>query len=281
MKKRIFSTIILCTLVALAFGIMGILGGILLLALCSALAQWELYQLMEKIDWKPYKKSATTLGTIVLLKSFFSREGFFDFNYILSMLVITVTIFAFFLILTGKPEHLKSAFLPTIFGFIYIPIMFSISVSFIPKFLLIGEANLPLLLILWIIVVTKFSDIGGLLIGCKFGKYKLAPIFSPKKTYEGLLGSILFSTVIGHIFAFCCGNTWPKNFTKVKIAILSVIIAIVALVSDLIESGFKRLAGEKDSGHIIPGIGGILDLMDSLILALPIGIIIIKEYIFF
>jgi phosphatidate cytidylyltransferase len=259
---------------------MGILGGILLLALCSALAQWELYQLMEKIDWKPYKKSATTIGTIVLLESFFSREGFFDFNYILSMFVITVTIFAFFLIITGKPEHLKSVFLPTIFGFIYIPIMFSIPVSFIPKFLLFGEANLPLLLILWVIVVTKFSDIGGLLIGYKFGKHKLAPVFSPKKTYEGLLGSVLFSTIIGYVFAFCCGNTWPKNFTKVKIAILSIIIAIVALISDLVESGFKRLAGEKDSGHIIPGIGGILDLMDSLILALPVGVIIIKEYIF-
>jgi phosphatidate cytidylyltransferase len=260
---------------------MGILGGVLLLALCSALAQWELYRLMEKMGWRPYKRSATVLGTLILVGSFFSQEGVFDLSYILAMFVETVVIFAFSLVLVGsKPEDLKSVFLPTIFGIFYIPIMFAIPVSLIPKFLLLSESNLPLLLILWVIAVTKFSDIGGLLIGVKIGKHKLAPAFSPKKTWEGLLGSILFSVVAGYVFAFCCGNAWPKSFTNWKIGILSVIIAVIALVSDLVESGFKRLAGEKDSGHTIPGIGGMFDLMDSLILALPMGIILIKECVF-
>lgn len=158
--------------------------------------------------------------------------------------------------------------------------MFAIPISFIPKFRLLGEASLPLLLILWVTAVAKCSDIGGLLIGRKFGKHKLAPAFSPKKTYEGLFGSILFSVAVGYVFAFCCGDAWPANFTKPKIGTLSAIVGIVALISDLVESGFKRLAREKDSGHIIPGIGGVLDLMDSLILALPMGMIMIKEYIF-
>ncbi|MDR2812703.1 MAG: phosphatidate cytidylyltransferase [Puniceicoccales bacterium] len=279
MKERILSTIILCVLLVLTLTKMGILGGILFLALCSASAQWELYQLMEKMGWKPHKKSATALGMFILLGSFFSKEGFFDFNYTLSMLTSTVVVFAFSLVSTGKPEDLKNVFLPTIFGIFYVPIMFSIPISLIPKFSLLLESNLPLLLILWVIAVTKFSDIGGLLVGYRFGKHKLAPAFSPKKTYEGLLGSIVFSVAIGYIFAFCCGNTWPENFTNGKIGIVSAIIAIIALISDLVESGFKRLAGEKDSGHTIPGIGGTLDLMDSLILALPMGIIIIKEYI--
>jgi phosphatidate cytidylyltransferase len=258
---------------------MGILGGVWLLAFCSTLTQWELYQLMEKIGWNPHKKSATVLGTLVLLGSFFSQEGFFDFNYTLSMLVVVVVIFAFSVVLTGKPEDLKNVFLPTIFGFFYVPILLSIPISLIPKFLLLSDSRFPLLLILWVIVVTKFSDIGGLLIGSKFGKHKLAPAFSPKKTCEGLMGSILFAVAIGYIFAFCCGNAWPGNFTKGKIGTVSAIIAVIALVSDLIESGFKRLAGEKDSGHTIPGIGGMFDLMDSLILALPMGIIIVKECI--
>jgi phosphatidate cytidylyltransferase len=278
MKERIFSTIILCALVILTLTETGILGGVSLLALCSALTQWELYQLMEKMNWNPYKRSATVLGTLILMGSFFSQEGLFDLNYVLSMFVEMVVIFAFLLILMGgRPEDLKSVFLPTIFGIFYVPIMFSIPVSLIPKFLLLSESNLPLLLILWVIVVTKFSDIGGLLIGSKIGKHKLAPAFSPKKTWEGLLGSILFSIVSGYVFAFCSGNTWPKSFTNWKIGVLSAIIAVIALVSDLVESGFKRLAGEKDSGHIIPGIGGMFDLMDSLILALPMGIILIRE----
>jgi phosphatidate cytidylyltransferase len=279
MKKRIFSTIVLLALVALTLAEMGILGGVLLLALCSTLTQWELYRLMEKIGWKPHKKSATTIGTLVLLGSFFSHDGLLDLNYPLSAFAATVTVFAFSLVSTGKPEDLKNIFLPTIFGILYVPIMFCIPIAFISNFLLLSESNLSLLLILWIITVTKFSDIGGLLIGRKFGKHRLAPAFSPQKTYEGLLGSILFSIAIGYIFALCCGNAWPENFTKVKVGILSAIIADIALVSDLIESGFKRLAGEKDSGHTIPGIGGMFDLMDSLILALPVGTIIIKDFI--
>lgn len=281
MKKRIFSTIILCTLVTVTLTKTGIFGGVLLLALCSALAQWELYRLMEKMGWNPYKRSATVLGTLILMGSFFSREGIFDLNYVLVMFVETIVIFSFSLVLAGgKPEDLKSVFLPTIFGIFYVPIMFAIPVSLIPKFLLLSESNLPLLLILWVVAVTKFSDIGGLLVGGKIGKHKLAPAFSPKKTWEGLLGSILFSVTAGYVFALCCGSTWPKNFTNWKIGVLSAIIAIIALVSDLIESGFKRLAKEKDSGHTIPGIGGMLDLMDSLILALPMGIILIKECTF-
>jgi phosphatidate cytidylyltransferase len=277
MKERMFSTAILCTLVTVTLTKMGILGGVLLLALCSASAQWELYRLMEKMGWRPHRRSATLLGTLILVGSFFSRDGFFDLNYVSIMSVETVVIFAFSLVLLGsKPEDLKTVFLPTIFGIFYVPIMFAIPISLIPKFLLL-ESNLPLLLILWVIAVTKFSDIGGLLIGSKLGKHKLAPAFSPKKTWEGLGGSILFSVAIGYVFALCCGNAWPKSFTNGKIGILSAIIAVIALVSDLVESGFKRLAGEKDSCHTIPGIGGMLDVMDSLILALPMGIILINE----
>jgi phosphatidate cytidylyltransferase len=279
MKARIGSTIVLCALATWILMVAGILGGVFLLTLCAALTQWELYQLMEKIGWKPQKKIATAFGIIVLLGSFINREGFFDFNYVLSTLALVTGIFAFSVVLTGKPEDLKNVFLPTLFGFLYVPIMLCIPLLFIHKFLILSESNLPLLLILWIILVAKFSDIGGLLIGRTFGKHKLAPAFSPQKTYEGLLGSLLFSTAIGYIFAFCCGHSWPINFTKIKIGLVAILIAIIALVSDLIESGFKRLAGEKDSGHIIPGIGGVFDLMDSLILSLPMGVIIIKEFI--
>jgi phosphatidate cytidylyltransferase len=63
--------------------------------------------------------------------------------------------------------------------------------------------------------------------------------------------------------------------------IIATLIATIALISDLVESGFKRLAGEKDSGNTIPGIGGVFDLMDSLILTLPMGVIMIREFVLF
>jgi phosphatidate cytidylyltransferase len=279
MKARIFSTVILCLLVVGTIGGGGIQGGILLLATCSALAQWEFYQLAEKIGWKPHKKSATLLGTLVLVGSFFSREGIVDFNYVLSALVFILCTFAISPVLTGKPEDLKNVLIPTVFGVLYIPIMLCIPLLFARKFLFLGEANLPLRLILWIIAVAKFSDIGGLLVGRRWGKHQLAPLFSPGKTYEGLAGSLLFSVAAGYIFALCCAASWPSSFSGIKIGALSILIASLALLSDLVESGFKRLAGVKDSGRTIPGIGGMLDLMDSLILSLPVGVIILKEFI--
>jgi phosphatidate cytidylyltransferase len=202
-----------------------------------------------------------------------------DFNYVLSALVLILCTFTISLVLMGKPEDLKNVLIPGIFGILYIPIMFCIPFLFVKKFLLLGESKLALRLILWIIAVAKLSDIGGLLVGRRWGKHKLAPLFSPGKTYEGLVGSLLFSVATGYIFAFCCAGGWPSSFSKVKIGIISALIALLALLSDLVESGFKRLAGVKDSGRTIPGIGGVLDLMDSLILSLPVGVIILKEFI--
>jgi phosphatidate cytidylyltransferase len=234
---------------------------------------------MEKMGWKPQKTMATAWGIIVVQGSFFNREGIFDLSYVLSALVLATVIFAFSLILTGKPEDLKHTFLPTIFGILYVPTLLCIPLLFARHLLILSDPTLPLLLILWVISVAKLSDIGGLLVGRRFGRRKLAPAFSPKKTYEGLMGSLLFAVMGGYIFVFCSGRAWPANFTKVKIGVVAVIIAVIALVSDLVESGFKRLAGVKDSGHLIPGIGGAFDLMDSLILSLPAGVIIIKTFI--
>ncbi|MDR3317634.1 MAG: phosphatidate cytidylyltransferase [Puniceicoccales bacterium] len=279
MKARIFSTIILWALVASLLSAKGIVGGFFLLIIASTYTQLELYQLMEKSGWKPFKVSATILGILMLYGCLFLREGITDFSYILIFLALSIIIFSIPVILSDKPEQLKTVFLPTIFGMVYVPTMLSFPILFINKLSIFTETTLPLLLVLWIIVVVKFSDVGGLLFGHSFGKHKIVPHFSPKKTYEGLIGSIIFSILSGHIFASCCGNYWPSKFTKLSIGILSTLLAIVSLISDLIESGFKRLANEKDSGTSIPGIGGVFDLTDSLILTLPLGIIIIKEFI--
>jgi phosphatidate cytidylyltransferase len=242
--------------------------------LCSALTQWELYQLMEKTDWKP-QKNGYGIGIIVVQGSFFNREGIFGFSYVLSVLVLATVLFAFFVVLTGKPEDLDNVFLPTSFGISYVPTLFCIPLLFARNLLILSDLNISLLLILWVISVAKLSDIGGLLVG-----RKLAPAFSPQKTCEGLAGSLLFSVIGRYIFAFCCGRAWPTNFTKVKIGAVAVAIAVIALVSDLVESGFKRLTGVKDSGRMIPVIGGAFDLMDSLLLSLPAAVLIIQMFIF-
>lgn len=104
------------------------------------------------------------------------------------------------------------------------------------------------------------SDIGGYIFGNLFGKHLLAPTISPKKTWEGLAGSIIVTS--GVFFAV------TKIFLHInayRIALYGALLAIAALGGDLLISYFKRAAGVKDTGNILPGHGGILDRLDSII----------------
>ncbi len=122
----------------------------------------------------------------------------------------------------------------------------------------------------WAILVIKLSDIGGYLFGSRFGTNKIAPSISPKKSYEGLMGSVFLSCAGGMAMAH---YLLKESFNGIPVWIIGAVcafIAVVALLSDLVESALKRKAGVKDSGSTLPGIGGALDLADSLILTTPV-----------
>ena len=101
------------------------------------------------------------------------------------------------------------------------------------------------------------------------GRHKMIPRISPGKTWEGFAGAILVSTLASLLFVQFLGQKMPgMNWTHA--VILGVVLGICAVVGDLIESLFKREAGAKDSGRFFPGIGGMLDLLDSLLFNAPI-----------
>lgn len=152
----------------------------------------------------------------------------------------------------------------TLFGLMYVPwlLNFVQKINFFPgvegKFF-----------VLYFILVTKFSDMGAYATGSLIGRHRMIPRISPNKTWEGFAGAILLSTAASLVFAHCfrakmMGMTW------LHAAILGVLLSSTAVVGDLIESLFKREAGVKDSGRFFPGIGGILDLLDSLLFNAPI-----------
>jgi phosphatidate cytidylyltransferase len=117
----------------------------------------------------------------------------------------------------------------------------------------------------FIFLCTWASDTGAYFTGRWMGKRKLWPSISPNKTIEGSLGGILWSIVIGLAFAF----SMPELVSLLKAIVLSVVIAVVGQIGDLVESAYKRHYDTKDSGVLLPGHGGILDRTDSWILAFP------------
>lgn len=119
--------------------------------------------------------------------------------------------------------------------------------------------------VFFFILVTVFSDIGGYAAGVLFGKHPMAPSLSPKKSWEGFAGSVLACAVVGAVsLPLLLDGAWWIG------AIIGVITAATATVGDLIESSIKRDLSIKDMSSILPGHGGIMDRLDSLIMTLPV-----------
>jgi phosphatidate cytidylyltransferase len=157
----------------------------------------------------------------------------------------------------------------TLFGLMYVPWL----LNFIQKIQFFdfepGYPGAGKLYVLYFILVTKFSDTGAYLVGSLIGRHKMIPRISPGKTWEGFAGAIAVSTVASLVFTHFLGDRM-EGMTVTHAIILGVILSVCAVVGDLIESLFKREAGVKDSGGFFPGIGGILDLLDSLLFNAPI-----------
>ena len=110
------------------------------------------------------------------------------------------------------------------------------------------------------------GDIGAFYIGSRFGQHPLAPRISPKKTVEGALGGMTVTMVVA-----IAGSPWIwPRLTWAMAAVISLLLAMVGILGDLCESAMKRGAGVKDSGGLIPGHGGVLDRLDSLMFACPV-----------
>lgn len=125
---------------------------------------------------------------------------------------------------------------------------------------LAGLANGRVLLIFSIFVVIA-ADVGAYFAGHMWGKHKLAPSISPGKTIEGVAGGALASAILGGIFA----GLWLPDTSVGAGALLGLVLALVSVGGDLLESALKRAAGVKDSGTILPGHGGVLDRVDGIL----------------
>lgn len=152
----------------------------------------------------------------------------------------------------------------TLFGLMYVPwlLNFIQKINFFPGV----EGHYYLL---YFVLITKLSDTGAYATGSLIGRHKMIPRISPGKTWEGFAGAIVVSTLASLVFVHFLGSKMA-GMNWIHATILGIILSVGAVVGDLIESLFKREAGLKDSGRFFPGIGGILDLLDSLLFNAPI-----------
>ncbi len=243
---------------------------ILMLQLILFLANWELLRLIEfrkKIN-KKYEKSNFFLSRCKIKKydfllifsiNFFVLFSFFSYE-ILQVILLTM-IFLFFWKLSDR-DYIK------IISIIYV------SCSFLFLTYLRGESNF-VNIILFIVIFAMVVDISALLIGKTFGGPKISSNISPNKTYSGCLGG-LFIPIIFCIIFF-------KNDQNISnIIFSSIILSLIAQSGDLIESKFKRYCFIKDSSNLIPGHGGVLDRLDSLMfLIIFVSIMNLFDYNFF
>ncbi len=277
--RRLGSTVVLWTIVLTAIFSTNVLVAnyvfLLLMLLLAGTGLLEFYGLVEKRSLVCFKAWGVFGGLLLMTSTFFyitsylptvgksalpSKTG--DFESVVLILFVLGLCVRQFVSKTNTAGIL--AISTTLFGLMYVPwlLNFIQKINFFPG--VDGRYY-----VLYFILVTKFSDVGAYCVGSLIGRHKMIPRISPGKTWEGFGGAIAVSTAASVAFAhFCHGHL--KEVSVVDAVILGVVLSISAVIGDLIESLFKREAGVKDSGKFFPGIGGILDLLDSLLFNAPL-----------
>ena len=219
------------------------------------LGLYEFFDMVEKKGVRLFKPLGLLVGIFIPVTIYFQfavREG-------LHFLFIVIGLFVLFLLeLTKKKTHQTVLSISaTIFGIIYISWCF----SFILRIRQLPEGAL---LLGFLLVVTKSSDIGAYVWGSMMGKTPLIQRVSPKKSLEGSLGGFFTSLLVGTLFSLLLPHIefWEKFF-------LVVILAVISQLGDLFASLLKRDCQIKDSGKVFPGMGGAIDIIDSLIFTAP------------
>ena len=280
MKDRALSTIGLWVVVGLVIWLGGVFKvaeqasfGLLALVICAA--QYEFYQLVRAIPGVGRPNFSGILAGFALhFALFFLTAESTRANTLLTGGALLIGLHLLSLLRhPGEVPALLRRF-PTAYGFAYLPFMLA-SLLAIARMQDVG-----LYYVVWVFVATKFTDVGGLLIGVPFGKHKIAPTISPAKSWEGCAGGLVASAGVSALFAWLLRDGFGISFmVPWKAAALALPIAVLSIPSDLVESVFKRLAGAKDSGATIPGIGGALDLIDSMVLTSPAALILLSCFV--
>ena len=276
--RRLVSTVVLWTIIIAALfsgnRLISDYVFLLLMVFLAASGLAEFYGLVEKRELVCFKITGLLGGVLLMVGTFLNLTGHIgtrgsparvnDFETSFLILFVLGLCVRQFLSRSNTTGIL--AISTTLFGMMYVPwlLNFIQKINFFP-----GIENHGKFYVLYFVIVTKFSDTGAYAVGSLIGRHKMIPRISPGKTWEGFGGAVIVSTAASLVFVQFLGHKMP-GMNLVHAIVLGVVLSLAAVLGDLIESLFKREAGVKDSGKLFPGIGGILDLLDSLLFNAPI-----------
>jgi phosphatidate cytidylyltransferase len=253
---------------------------ILLIGTLGFAGLWEYFSMIRQAGLCCFK----TFGLVCGAASFIGSSLFFHargtesaYDFEIAMLLVFVTgVFArqIFRPVIGRAPLEAMAY--TLFGLLYVAWLFNFLtkiVYLVPR----GPDGVPRgqFYVLYLVVVTKFSDMGAYLVGSRIGRHPMVPHISPAKTWEGFVGSFVFAILGSYMLIWLL----PAKLSYLNLlhgTVLGFLIGIAAVVGDLSESMIKRSTGVKDSGSLLPGIGGMLDLIDSLLFTGPVMFFYLK-----
>lgn len=267
LKIRLIVVGILVPLVV-GFAVLGRAPFAVFAAVALALAVWEFWRMFRMGDFSP-----SLAVMLVFTVSAIWLRAQFQFQYMdlwLAALVL-VSVSASVVQQIRAVPNAAFNFAITISGSLYLGWLggYAISVRTLPN---------GLMWTLIVIFAAAMGDTGGYLFGSLFGRHKIAPSLSPKKSWEGYFGGVLTSSLTTWLFTLVC-HAFVPQILPVHGLILGCVLAILTPLGDFAESMLKRQFNLKDTSHILPGHGGIMDRIDSSLWALTIGFYLIQLFI--
>jgi phosphatidate cytidylyltransferase len=265
LRKRLPTALVLLVLFFLVVQFVPPPGYFVVLQILILASLFEFYNLFRYRKLFPEKILGVILALTISLSFYFKEEiplGMVLFGCLLLAALYFVISFN----TVEKLAHFPSSIALTFFGAVYL----SFTLNY---FYLLREEETPLY-VYFLLIVIIFGDTGAYFFGKLFGRHKLVPIASPYKTWEGCFGGIVFAA----LGALAAQQFLLTDIVLWKAVLTGILVHAVAQISDPLESLFKRAVGVKDSSNALPGHGGFLDRVDSLILATPFFYYFIKYF---
>lgn len=243
----------------------------LIIPILATMMLWEFYGLLEVGGMPNFRLTGVLLGAVLILLTGL-QFGLAWFpgtiesleSILLAGIVLSVFLRQCFDSRPGKPLQQIGA---TLLGILYVSLLF----NFYTKLLLRWDEGDGRYLLFYMILIVKVTDMGAFFTGCSIGRHKLIPRISPAKTWEGCAGGVAAGLATSLLYWWAAGGQiGPVALSVAHAVILGILLPIVGIFGDLFESLLKRAAAVKDSGTVLKGMGGVMDVLDSLLFAAPV-----------